>query len=135
MKIYKLLAVCFSFVLSTSLAFASTSSLNEYYSTMHPSTSNAIKNMLHPPVDITIINATSNYIYVVVPNSPVNDYISPGYNDHIHNYDANVWNTYVVLQDAYRNTFYTNTVCRLAILTVYGYPGNYRENLDTDLCL
>lgn len=134
MNMNKLFSACVAFAMTATSAFASTTNLNQYYSSMHPSTSNAIKNLLHPPVDITIINATSDYIYVVVPNSPINDYISPGYNDHIHNFDPNIYSTYLVVQDPYRNTFYSNTVCRTAILTVYGHPGNYRQNLDTDLC-
>ena len=106
---------------------------SSYGSTLHPIQS-VVANMLHPPTDITVINASSNYIYAVVPNSPVNDYLSPGYNDHIYNYDSSVYSTYLVLQDPYRRTFYSNVVCRLAIVTVHGYTGNYTVNTDSDLC-
>jgi hypothetical protein len=88
----------------------------------------------HPFTDITIVNASSNTIYMVVPNSPVDQGIAPGYNGHIHNNDSNNYNTYVVLLDPSRQTFYAKTVCRLAILTVRGYQGSYSINEDFDLC-
>ncbi len=105
-----------------------------YTSTLHPGAGAALNATLHPPTDITIINATNNYIYAVVPGSPINDALSPGFNDHIYNNNASAWTTYVLLQDPYRNTFFANNVCRLAIVTVYGAPGAYRLNIDNDLC-
>lgn len=114
-------------------AWAYTNPLYTYSSTMHPSTASQ-STLLHPPTDITVINASSSYIYAVVPNSPINDYLTPGYNDHIYNYDPNLWWTNLVLQDNYRATFFNANVCRLAIVTVYGYTGNFKINVDTDLC-
>lgn len=118
----------------SSAAFAYTQPLYTYSSTLHPQAANSSASLLHPPTDITVINASANPIYAVVPNSPVNDYLTPGYNDHIYNYDPNLWYTYLVLQDAYRTTFFSANVCRLAIVTVYGYTGNFSWNIDTDLC-
>ena len=107
---------------------------NQYGSTLHPIQASITANLLHPPTDITVINASTNYIYAVIPNSPVNDYLRPGFNDHIYNYDPNIFSTYLVLQDVYHRTFYSSSVCRLAIVTVYGYTGNYTVNTDSDLC-
>jgi hypothetical protein len=118
--------------LAASSAWAYTKPLYTYSSTMHPSTVQS--NLMHPPTDITVINASSSYIYAVVPNSPVNDYITPGYNDHIYNYDPSLFWTYLVLQDTYRTTFYAQNVCREAIVTVYGYTGHFTINVDSDLC-
>ena len=132
MKKIKWATLALTAFLSSSLAFAGTNSLSDYYSTMHPKASVAGgKNLLHPNTDISVINATSSYIYVVVPGA-INDYLNPGYNDHI--YSPNGYDTYLVLQDPYRNTFLAANVCRLAIVTAYGYPGNYRWNIDDDLC-
>lgn len=123
-------------VLSVSSAFANPASLSDYYSSVRPqaTASKTLQASLHPATDITVINASTNYIYAVVPNSPVNDLLNPGFNDHIYNTNPNVWSTYLVLQDPYRATFYSANVCRLAIVTVYGSPGHYRINTDTDLC-
>src|SRR6185295_5565392 len=112
-------------------AWSYTKPLYTYSSSIQPSSKSP---MFHPPTDITVINASSNGIYVTVPNSPVNDYLNPGYNDHVYNRDPNLWYTYLVLQDQYRGTFYAANVCRLAIVTVYGYTGHFRINTDSDLC-
>lgn len=111
--------------------FASNIDLNQYYSTLHPSSP---KNFMHPPTDISVINATSSFIYVVVPGTSVNDYLTPGFNDHIYGSNPNSFSTYIVLQDPYRNTFFADSVCRLAIVTAYGNIGSYRLNIDSDLC-
>jgi len=121
-------------LLAASSAFAYTKPLYTYSSTFHASSTTAQATLVHPPTDITVINASSNFIYVTVPNSPINDYLQPGYNDHVYNYDPNLWFTYLVLQDQYRATFYSANVCRLAIVTVYGYTGHFRINVDSDLC-
>lgn len=130
MKRINLFASIFAFVFSASV-YASGSALEKYSSSLHPTFA---ANLLHPLTDITVVNASSSYIYAVVPNSPINDYVSPGRNDHIYNNDPNVWNTYLVLQDSYRSTFYSANVCRLAIVTVYGTNGHFTINNDTDLC-
>lgn len=119
--------------MACSAAYAIAPIKSQYSTTLHPIQS-TVANMLHPPTDITVVNASSSYLYAVVPNSPVNDYLSPGFNDHIYNYDPNLYTTHLVLQDPYRRTFYSNVVCRLAIVTVYGYSGNYTVNTDSDLC-
>jgi hypothetical protein len=117
-------------LLAVSSAWSSTSALHTYSSTLHP----ASESLMHPHTDITVINASTSGIYAIVPNSPINDYITPGYNDHIYNSDPNLWWTYLVLQDTYRTTFYSASVCREAIVTVYGSVGHYRINVDSDLC-
>lgn len=134
MKYKHFFSLCAVALTLSSTAFAANPTLNQYSSTMHPQSGNVLNTLLHPPTDITVVNASGDYIYAVVPYSPVNDYLSPGFNDHIYNNDPNVWNTYLVLQDVYRNTFYATNVCRLAIVTVYGYTGNFRINVDSDLC-
>lgn len=129
-----LLASLFAVGMISTNAFAYTQPLYQYSSTLHPQSASSGASLLHPPTDITVINASSSSIYAVVPNSPVNDYLTPGYNDHIYNYDPNLFYTYLVLQDAYRATFFAGNVCRLAIVTVYGYTGNFSWNIDSDLC-
>jgi hypothetical protein len=126
----KITSVLFALLLSTS-AFSTTAINSQYGSTQHPLQT---KNLLHPPTDITVVNASGSYFYAIVPNSPISDYITPGTNDHIYNYNPNIYTTWVVLNDVYGNTFYSNNVCREAIITVAGYTGNFRINTDTDLC-
>lgn len=133
MNYRSLLALCITSAALSQTALANNALSSQYSSTLHPQAGQA-NTLLHPPTDITIINATSDYIYAIVPNSPVYDYITPGYNDHIYNYSPDLMSTYVILQDAYHNTIFSNNVCRLAIMTVYGYAGQYSINIDTDLC-
>lgn len=129
-KIQLILAALLLFVTPTVFA-----NVSMYGSTLHPAPADIVKSLLHPPTDISVINATPNYFYVIVPNSPVNDYLRPGFNDHIYNYDPNIYYTYIILQDIYHNTFYSNSiVCPLAIISVTGNVGNYRINYDDDLC-
>jgi len=130
----KKITALLSAIMLCSSAYSATQINNQYASTMHPIQTDASMNLLHPPTNISVVNASSDYIYAVVPNSPVNDYVRPGFNDHIYNYDPGVFSTYLVLQDVYRNTFYAQTVCREAIVVVTGYYRNYRINTDSDLC-
>lgn len=132
MKKISLGLVAISSLISASFCFANTPDLSNYFSTLHSKPTAGLKATFHPPTDITIVNASTNYIFAVVPGSPVNDRLSPGFNDHIYGYNTN--DAYIVLQDPYRDTFYSDYVCRLAIVTVYGNPGSYRINIDNDLC-
>lgn len=133
MKKIALAALIVSSLLSSTFSFAN-SIANNYASSLHPKANIAANLMLHPPTDITIINASTNYIYAVIPNF-VNDLITPGNNDHLYGYQEGVWSTYIMLQDPNHNTFFSTNVCRLAIVTVYGGPGSYRITTDSDLCL
>lgn len=133
MEKFKLSVVALTSLLSTSIAFAGTT-LSDFYTTMHPKTNVALKNMIHPPVDVTVINASTSYIYVRVYGTVVHDYLRPGFNDHVYNYDSTMWSVPIMLEDPRGNVFYNENVCRLAIVTVYGNPGNYRINTDNDLC-
>lgn len=108
--------------------------LSSYYSSQHPAPKASLSTMMHPPTDITVINASTNSIYAIIPGSPVNDLLYSGQNDHIYGYDPNIYYTHLVLQDPYHSTFFSTPVCRLAIVTVYGSPGNYRIVTDSDLC-
>ncbi len=83
--------------------------------------------------NITVINASSELIYTYVPGSGIYDSIFPTENDHILN-GSYSGNTYVVLQDPNYSTFYQGYMCRYAITTVFGYPGNYRIFIDAMLC-
>lgn len=133
MKMATFFSTMLIFVVSSLGSTAYSKSLSPYSITQYPQGAGANANAVHPPLDITIVNASSSYIYAVVPNTPINTYIDPGYNAHITNFDAIPY-TYVVLQDAYRNTFYATNACMLAIITVSGYIGNYRTNYDDELC-
>tara|TARA_R110000868_G_scaffold323928_5_gene584853 strand:- start:693 stop:1103 length:411 start_codon:yes stop_codon:yes gene_type:complete len=133
-KMSTLMAIVSTAVIAASTTIASAQSLQGYSSTIHPATNSASNSLLHPPTDITIINASTDYIYALVPGSPVNDLLRPMSNDHIYSYDPNLRYNHIVLQDAYRNSFYDYMVCRLAIITVHGYAGNYTITTDDDLC-
>lgn len=121
----------------TSLALAADVSNNDpkgYYSTQHPqSVSSKLKVTLFPPTDITLINATSNTIYAIVPGSPIYDAIYPGSNDHIR-HNTMYGDTQIVFQDPYHFNFFNSFVCRLAVVTVFGQVGSYRVNVDTEYC-
>lgn len=134
MEKFKLSVVVIAGLLSSSIAFAGTN-LSSFYSSMHPKTDVAtLKTMMHPPTDVTIVNASSSYIYAGVFGTTIHDFVKPGFNDHIYNYDANIWYTPLLLEDPSGNYFFNQNVCRLAVVTVYGYPGNYRINTDSELC-
>lgn len=133
-KIYLCLTALLSFAYAA-FTFAEPATTKGYFSIVRPGIEQSVKNALaHPPTDITIINASSSGIFVVVPNSPINDFVNFGYNDHVYNSDVNSTFTYIVLQDPFHNTFFSSNVCRLAIITVYGNQGAYRINTDSDLC-
>ncbi|OGT56760.1 MAG: hypothetical protein A3F14_04380 [Gammaproteobacteria bacterium RIFCSPHIGHO2_12_FULL_43_28] len=121
-------------LLAANVAFANNVDLNGYYSTQHPQTmSNSVKATMFPPTDITLINGSSDIIFAVVPGSPINDVIYPTKNDHIrHNTYAGL--TRIMLKDPSNSVFFDNYLCRLAVMTVYGQPGNYQWNVDNELC-
>jgi hypothetical protein len=126
----KKLITFLSTLLLCASAYAMPAANSQYSSTLHP----LPNSMLHPPTDITIANATYDFIYAQVPNTTINDPVRPGTNDHIYNSDPNVYSVYIVLRDYRNNVFYSNVVCRLAIVTVSGTIGYYRVNTDSDLC-
>ena len=76
MKYFNSATLFIAALISSTLSFADPGSLSQYYSTKHPQV--ASKNtLLHPNTDITVINATSSYIYAVVPGA-INDYLESG---------------------------------------------------------
>lgn len=131
MKIKSLLALISTAVVASTCSFASNAL--HYSTTLHPA-KEVVKNLLHPPTDITVINASSSYIYAIVPGSSVNDYIRPMANDHIYSYDPNLLYTHLVIQDAYRSTLYDYMVCELAVVTVHGSASRFVITTDNDLC-
>ncbi len=132
MKIKSILALISTAVIASTSVFAGQSQL-QYATTLHPAKEVAAT-LLHPPTDITIINASSSYIYAIVPGSSVDDYLRPLSNDHIYSYDPNLLYTHLVIQDAYRSTLYDYMVCRLAVITVHGSPSRFVITTDNDLC-
>jgi hypothetical protein len=102
-----------------------------YSSAVYQGLTAKINAVIHPNTDITVINASSAEIYMVVPGA-VDRRIERGYNGHI--YADVFYNTALVLLDPYRHNFQNINACRLSIITVYGYPGNYALNIDDDLC-
>ncbi|HTM64381.1 MAG TPA: hypothetical protein VL360_07770 [Gammaproteobacteria bacterium] len=93
----------------------------------------SVANLTHPLTAITVINASSSPIYVTVPNTPIYDYLTSGYNDHITHPDA-IWSTNVVIRDVYHAPVFNFSLCRLAIVTIYGYTGHFSYNIDDHLC-
>lgn len=117
-------------------AFADANVNSGYFSTQHPAAktaSPAAAKALVPPTDITITNASNSVIFASVPNSPVYDMIYSGTNDHIR-HNSYFGDTHIVLSDPNHNVFFDSYVCRLAVMTVYGYPGAYRINVDKEYC-
>lgn len=133
MKMRSLSLLVATGLVSSTVAFAGQSVLSGYYSSQHPQTTLAAKATMFPPTDITVTNASSNTIFVVVPNSPINDTVYAGTNDHIR-HNTYYGSTTISLQDPNHNQFWSGAVCRLALVTVYGTPGNYRTNVDNELC-
>lgn len=138
MKKRQLAFIMFMTILAAPFAFANTSSLNNgYYSTQHASVSrNAIKatsNALFPVTDITIVNGTDDTIYAVVPDSPINDTLQPGTNDHIR-HDSFAGRTHIWLQDIFHHTFFSADVCRLAVVSVRKEFAHYIVNVDEEYC-
>lgn len=133
MKTMRLSLIALAALTAVSLASAAPVNLADYYSTQHPASSSKTKATLFPPTDITIINASVSPIYAIVPNSPIFDLIYPTANDHIRN-NTYSGDTNLVLQDSYRVTIFNNTVCRAAVVTVYGQPGANNIVIDTEYC-
>ncbi|OGT45898.1 MAG: hypothetical protein A3E83_02310 [Gammaproteobacteria bacterium RIFCSPHIGHO2_12_FULL_41_20] len=113
-------------------AFSQGVDFNGYYSTQHVSKS-ATANNLVPPTDITVVNASSDIVYAIVPNSPIHDLIYSGQNDHIrhNNYYGD---THLVLTDPFSRTLFDGYVCRLAMVSVSNPFGAYRINVDSEYC-
>lgn len=107
--------------------------LEGYSSKLSPALGASKKANFTWPTNITVINASSGYIYVTVPNTNIYDYVQPRLNDHVYNQYGSVF-TNIVLRDQYNTPFYSQVVCPYAIVTVHGYTGNYTVNTDSDLC-
>ena len=121
--------------LSTSFVFASQTNLDlkGYYSSQHPSTVVKATTTMFPPTDITVANSSSDGIYVVVPNTPIHDFVYAGNNDHIR-HSSYYGDTHLILEDPYHHVFFDNYVCRLAVVNVLGQPGAYHLNVDSEYC-
>lgn len=106
-----------------------------YFSTLHPLVSaTGGKAPRFPATDITVVNASNNVIFAIVPNTPINDLLNPNSQpDHIRNNNG-AFNTTLILQDPYRATFDQRVVCPRALVTVFGGPGAYRINVDEEYC-
>jgi hypothetical protein len=135
MKKSGLLALITTAVIFSSSVFAADQPSKNLFTKMVPSAADTTaKSLLHPPTNITVVNASSSYIYVTIPGTAVNDYLRPGINDHIYSNDPNVFYWYLLLKDTYNRAIYSGQVCREAIVVVTGYTGNFTFNTDSDLC-
>lgn len=133
MKMTTLLALISTAMMATSAAYAGDQAVYPQGTTLHPP-KNVTTNLLHPPTDITVINASSSYIYFMIPEANISDYISPLGYDHYYNYNPNLQYSHVVLKDAYGYTLYDYMVCKLGIITVHGNPNSFTITTDNDLC-
>ena len=122
-----------SFALAAPQVTASTS--NGYFSAQHsqPSKGSIKAANLVPPTDITIINASNDFIVASVIDTTFSTTIYSDSNDHIRNYEY-AGMTPIALRGPYGSSFFTRNVCRYAVLTVYGQPGSYRVNVDSEYC-
>lgn len=132
MKRFSLVTFISAAIIFSSSVFAAPS-MTQFSSTVNKSMSVASAKLTHPLTAITVINATNAGIYATVPNTPVYQYISSGYNGHITHPDA-IYSTNVLIRDPYQNVVFNFNLCRLAIVTVYGYYGHYGYNIDDHLC-
>ena|SRR3990167_4251127 len=118
-------------VIAAPLVSAQSVNLNGYYSTQHASKMATASNLVSP-TDITVINSSSDSIYVIVPNA-INDLVYSGQNDHIR-HPSYYGDTYLVLTDPYSRTLFQGNVCRLAVISVTNFFGAYRTNVDSEYC-
>lgn len=123
----------FSFVTALVLFSCSAFATNAKFGSAMQSGKSA-NNLVHHLTDITVINASRDGIYTWFPYRGIKDYVRPTFNEQFWDDDPGVWNTHLVLQDYYQRTFWEGDVCRLAIVTVYGYTGNFGWNIDSHLC-
>lgn len=109
--------------------------VTNYYSSQKSKMTTISQAKLYPATDIGVYNWSSDYIYTLVPNSPINDRVYPQENYHIYN-DTYYGMTHIVLQDPtpYRNVFFDGYVCRYAVVNVYGYPGSYNVYVNSSYC-
>lgn len=115
-------------LVAASVAVANPSS--GYFSTLHPASQLSAAAMV-PATDISIINASPSYFYVDVPNA-VYDQVVPGVNDHIR-HPTYTGNTFMDFHDYNGNVFWSGSLCRYAIVTVYGYT-SANVGVDNELC-
>ena len=130
MKRISLLSLVTAAIIFSTSVFAAPS-MAKFSSTTGKSIASAT--LTHPLTAITVINATNSGFYATVPNTPVYQYISSGFNGHITHPDA-IYSTNVLIRDPYQNVVFNFNLCRLAIVTIYGYYGHYGYNIDDHLC-
>jgi len=117
------LAIALIATLISTQVFAASEKVNAgYYSSinLHGHTNPALSNGAPPATDITVVDSAGAVIHAVVPNSPINDTLTPAppYNvDHIYN-DIYSGNTFIQLTDVNGSVFYGNYVWSRAVLNV-----------------
>jgi hypothetical protein len=116
--------------------------MSGYYSTQHPKAevnngATAAAAKTYPYTDITIINSSFSVMYATVPGTSIYDMIYPNNSDHIYNDNPNIYWTHIRLLDPSQNVYrsiFEGDVCRRAIITVSGGPGNYTTNVNSSAC-
>lgn len=117
-------SVAFLSVLSATSAFAISG-----YSTA-PYTKN-FNRALVPATNIAVLNYSTDVVYASVPG--VGFTLFSG-NDTTFTHPTYSGYTPLTLQDPYHNTFYSQQVCRYAVVFIDGHPGSYRTTVDGRYC-
>ena len=118
-------------LIATSFAFANIANASDYKSIQGSLPNKKIAATLFPATDITIVNGSTNVIYVSVPG--LNAIIYSGGINHITR-ESYYGSTFLTLRDPGNVAFHADNFCRLAIVAVFGQPGYYRITVDRELC-
>lgn len=133
-KLLLALTMLFSLAIGTMTLAAN---VGDYY--LNSNQSGMTKALYLPDTNITVLNYSQESIYVVIPNSTINYEVPSGLSRTISR-DGYRGLTWLMLQDWNRITFFPTMehpeqrVCRRAIVTVSGVPGNYYLNIDNRFC-
>jgi hypothetical protein len=108
-----------SSLLASSLSFATTAPANApYYSTLKPQLKTAaLATAAMRATDITVVNASSDWIYVRIPFTAINDSLKPGDTDHLYN-DYVYNDTQLVIQNNQYMNILNDYVCNHAVVTI-----------------
>lgn len=139
--IITLLAITTFFVstitLANSLEIAKSNTTNpainpHYSSSLSPKKTGLRAAFSYYASDITVINATSNVIYTVIPDV-INDFTSRDETDHLF-HPTYAGDTFLILEDPNHAAFFQSDVCHLALVIIYGSPGSYTVKVDRSYC-
>lgn len=116
-------------LLTATAVFADAKSTsNGYYNVPY---TKSFAHTLVPATNISVLNYSDDTVYAIVPGLGVTLFSGNATTFRLDNFYGE---TYMTLQDPWQRPFFTQYVCRRAIVIVDGRPGAYRINVDRRYC-